>query len=465
MDGWYAVGGERGRSSPMNRKVYSAAGIVHVKLDLILKSRQKAEPVVIGVDVGKHELMAVLRWSDGCFERPWRVSNPNQIGLLRGLIVSLSQGRQLTVAMESTGTYGDALRQAMDDAQIAVHLVSGKRAHDYAEVFDGTPSQHDGKDAAVAAELCALGKSSVWKLDRGDDRSQRIELLVDQMAAAVECRTRWTLRLEGLLARHWPEASAVLGCSAGTMLKAMKHYGGPEALAKDPQALGQLRHWSSRKLSEQKLEDLIGSARTTTGVRLTRTDVQRIRWCAGEGLTASMEASRCRRELIDLAKDHDLIARQGEAIGVATACVLWRYLGDPRRYHCAAAYRKAMGLNLKERSSGRYQGQLKISKRGSGRVRQWLYLSALRLIRNEPRASKWYRRKLRKGGGGKRRLIMALTRKLALSMWAVSKSQQLFDVDRMLGPTGNKSVRKKAAGKQINRKQIHAKGAIKAKVH
>src|SRR6185312_13480129 len=117
------------------------------------------------------------------------------------------------------------------------------------------------------------------------------------------------------------------------------------------------------------------------------------------------------------------------------------------------------------RSFRRYHLLALGSLRGSGRVRQWLYLSALRLIRNEPRASKWYRRKLRKGGGGKRRLIMALTRKLALSMWAVSKSQQLFDVDRMLGPTGNKSVRKKAAGKQINRKQIHAKGAIKAKVH
>ena len=41
----------------------------------------------------------------------------------------------------------------------------------------------------------------------------------------------------------------------------------------------------------------------------------------------------------------------------ATACVLWTSMGDPRKYHAAAAYRKAMGLNLKERSSGTYQGQ------------------------------------------------------------------------------------------------------------
>jgi hypothetical protein len=40
--------------------------------------------------------------------------------------------------------------------------VSPKAAHDYAEIFDGTPSQHDGKDAAVVAELAALGKATAW---------------------------------------------------------------------------------------------------------------------------------------------------------------------------------------------------------------------------------------------------------------------------------------------------------------
>ena len=30
----------------------------------------------------------------------------------------------------------------------------------------------------------------------------------------------------------------------------------------------------------------------------------------------------------------------------ATACVLWVHLGNPSEYHCAEAYRKAMGLNL-----------------------------------------------------------------------------------------------------------------------
>ena len=48
------------------------------------------------------------------------------------------------VSMESTGTYGDALRAALAAAGLEVHRVGGKAAHDYAEVFDGVPSQHPG---------------------------------------------------------------------------------------------------------------------------------------------------------------------------------------------------------------------------------------------------------------------------------------------------------------------------------
>ena len=78
------------------------------------------------------------------------------------MLVQLAQGRQLRVALEPSGTYGDPLRQALHDAGLPALRVSPKAAHDYAEIFDGVPSQHDGKDAAVVAELAALGKAKAW---------------------------------------------------------------------------------------------------------------------------------------------------------------------------------------------------------------------------------------------------------------------------------------------------------------
>ena len=48
------------------------------------------------------------------------MKNPEEIPTLVALIQRMSTGRKLVVALESSGTYGDALRQALADAKIAV---------------------------------------------------------------------------------------------------------------------------------------------------------------------------------------------------------------------------------------------------------------------------------------------------------------------------------------------------------
>jgi hypothetical protein len=93
--------------------------------------------VVVGTDIGKFDIRAICRWAKGDWERPWRVRNPSQVSELLAVLQELRHGRSLLVAMEPSGTYGDALRQALHDAEIAVCRVSAKAAHDYAEIFDG----------------------------------------------------------------------------------------------------------------------------------------------------------------------------------------------------------------------------------------------------------------------------------------------------------------------------------------
>jgi hypothetical protein len=57
------------------------------------------------------------------------------------------------VALESSGTYGDVFRQAANDAGLLVERVSAKAVKDDSEGFDGVPSNHDGKDAAIIGTL------------------------------------------------------------------------------------------------------------------------------------------------------------------------------------------------------------------------------------------------------------------------------------------------------------------------
>src|SRR5262245_4626470 len=145
----------------MRRRAYGAMRVNEVELDRLTQGKTD-RPVTVGIDVGKHKVFAVGRWADGQFERPWTISNPSEIAVLVTLLQRLGAGRKLVVAMESSGTYGDALRQALTEAGLELHRVSTKAAKDYAEIFDGVPSQHNGKDAAVVAELAALGKSVAW---------------------------------------------------------------------------------------------------------------------------------------------------------------------------------------------------------------------------------------------------------------------------------------------------------------
>src|SRR5262249_31491464 len=133
-----------------------------------------------------------------------------------------------------------------------------------------------------------------------------------------------------------------------------------------------------------------------------------------------------RRRLRQLAASQPTIGAMGEVVGLVTACVLYVELGNPQDYPCGPAYRKAMGLNLKGRSSGRWQGQLKISKRGPSVVRRWLYLAALRWVRQEP-VRTWYLRQKTQRRGAAKPALVGVMRKLALALYRVGGRGEPFE--------------------------------------
>ena len=278
----------------MNSRAYRATHVNDVKWDEIACGREGCG-VTLGVDVGKHSLWAVCRWADGRFERPWRSGNPMEIPSLVSLIKRMSMGRKLVVAMESSGTYGDSLRQALADKEIKLERVSNKASHDYAEVFDGVPSQHDGKDAAVVAELAGLGKSTPWDYRPADAWEEELAYWVEWMVAQRLSLTIWQGRLEGLVGRHWPEATRVLKLSSATLLRALRHYGCPQALAADPQAAQQLARWGGKFLKPEKVKKLVDNAGSSVGVRAGEWQRRQIQDYAQQALATRAEGQRAER--------------------------------------------------------------------------------------------------------------------------------------------------------------------------
>jgi transposase len=413
----------------MKSKAYRGTDVHRVDAESLARGHE-GQALVVGVDVGKFQLAAVGRWADGQFERPWRVANPGQVRDLVGLLGALASQRTVTVALEPSGTYGDPLRQALEEAGLAMRRVSPKAAHDYAEVFDGVPSQHDGKDAAVVAELAALGKATPWPYHPPSEWEQELAYWVEWMDAQTHILATWQGRIEALLSRHWPEATRVLKVSSATLLRVLEAYGGPATLAADAAAAARVQGWGGRFLDAEKVRRLVECARATAGVRQGAWDRRRLQDYARQALQARREVRRAQARLRQLAAGQAILQAQGKVVGVPTACVLWSCVGDPRNYSCGAAYRKAMGLNLTERSSGTYQGKLKISKRGHPRARKWLYFAALRLVKQEAVAL-WYRAKKDPAGRDAKRVVVGVMRKLVLALYQVAVAGVAFEAGRL----------------------------------
>lgn len=298
----------------MKKRPYQATNVKNVDIQQILRNRVGVA-CDVGLDCSKDHVFVCVRWSDGSFERPWRAAI-RDLAVLISLLKKLQDGREMRVAMEPTGTYCDPIRQAFHNAELAVYRVSPKASHDYAEIFDGVPSQHDGKDAACVAELSSMRKSKLWPWDLEDNQ---IRHEIEWMDAHEQNRVRWLGRIEGMLGRHWPEASSILELSSATLLNLLAHYGGPEGLAADPEARGWLKKWSGGALVKKKIDQLLDSAANTVGVRQNAADVQQLQRFAQEALNSRREISRTKRRLKELTKENAVIQRMAKVVGLTTA--------------------------------------------------------------------------------------------------------------------------------------------------
>ena len=435
----------------MRRKAYRATAVKSVNISEVVM-RLSEGPASLGLDIGKQAVFAVVRDAEGNFERPWKIQNPHEVQELVKRTLQLAQHRPLVIAMEPTGTYGDPIRQALTDAGLEVHRVGCKASSDYKEIFDGVPSAHDGKDAAVVAELAAIGKSTPWPARQTSSTEAELAAQVSWLDTQQDILQLWLGRLEGLLARHWPELTRLLALNSGTLLRLLAHYGSPAAAAADPEAAAQLARWGGHLLRAPKIAAVLESARQTIGVRLQPPSLALIRQCAEQALAARREIRQAKRELDSLGQGDEVIESMAAVVGTTTACVLRVSVGSPKDYHCGEAYRKAMGLNLKERSSGKHQGKLRITKRGPSLARRWLFFAALRAVQQPP-VRRWYEAKKQRDQDRGLGAVVAVMRKLALAVYAVAVRGEAFSPDRLFPgrPRSPRSPRRPAESGRLHR--------------
>lgn len=420
----------------MPKHIYRAVSVEDVEQEDLIKRVRAEKRVVFGCDAAKDswrgalmtpssEVVCILSW------------DLQQSPLVLDLLVALrGAGVDVQVVAEPTGTYADAFAFQVREAGLDMYMVSSKHTHDYAEIYDGVPSQHDSKDAVVVAKVhLERRKPTRWPALSEEQRELRARCAhVDWLKQEYQ---RDQGRTEALLARHWPELTRELDLDGASLPGLLAQFGSAQAVATEPDRARQLLGKLSRDLlGKNKLERILESAKHSLGQPPTASERQLLQELGRRMQDGRRRLREAERAVMQVAQDLPAMKPMRDCIGPMTTAIFLAFIGDPRQFSSARTLFKLLGLNLRERSSGKFKGQLKISKRGNSVVRRWLYLAALRLIKDDHVVRAWVHHKAQRAGGMKMKAIIALMRKLVSALRHVAEgrpfdSAKLFDVQRL----------------------------------
>jgi transposase len=387
---------------------------------------------IVAIDVAKTGFYAGIANLAGEVVSIIRFQHPTQTRLFLGVLEALrTAGSPPQVVMEPTGSYGDSIQHHCHVKGFPVFMSSPKHTHDMAEVLDGVPSMHDAKAVVVLAKLHAIRPGR--RYDPRTETRRDLRSAVDRRQLYADTLDRYFGRLEALLARCFPELEQHINVrSQHSWMTLLEQFPGPESVAQQPQAAKILLYKASRgALDYRIIEALVDSAKDSLGVPMTGGEKAQLRELVVEIHRLTTEQSRLEKELVGLVRADRVASRLARGFGPALAAAIISYLGDPTEYDSAAALEKAAGLNLKVRSSGKYVGQLKITKRGPGIVRRLLHMAALRYIHQDPVVRAWYRQRKAYTQDLKLKAVVAISRKLIRAAWHVARDDAPFDSTKL----------------------------------
>ena len=408
----------------MKKRTYRSKNVNKINWNQV-NEKLSGELLVFAIDVAKEKQYALLSNTDGTVSELLWWNHPEQTNEVLSVLEGFSC--PLDVVMESTGTYGDALRYQFRRSGFGIYQISAKRVSDAQEVYDGVPSLHDAKAATLITRLHQAGVSQPWIELTEEERS--LNALRREYDMHQGQYQRNLNRLEAYLSRHWPEVSYSLTLDSVTLEKLLIEYGSPEKIAANAEeAAIKMRKWGRCGLSNEKIEQVIKGAQHTLGQPCTEVESQYLQALAKEMQHSRLQKKQAKQALEGMIKRETELHEMGDLIGLVTTAVLLSCHLDPRKYDCARSYQKAFGLNLKEKSSGRHMGQLKLTKRGSSIARNYLYFAALRLIKSNSVVKAWYQNKV--DPRAKNKTVIAVMRKLTKGLWHVGRGEA-FDANKL----------------------------------
>jgi transposase len=342
----------------------------------------------------------------------------------------------MLIGLEATSRYGENLYRFLESQGYQLCLLHPRQTHQFAQQR-GLRAKTDQLDASTIARMLLSGEARRGYVPTELIATYReLVRLHGQLSDEV---ARYKNEIHALLIVLFPEFSQIFSDpSRPTALGILKRYPSAQAIAAaGVEAISLTLHELApghygRKTAEHLVQ--LARASTSAGIAVAaRTSSLKI-------LCDQLEHTQSNLAQLEEEIEKLLTADPGAKglqsvpeFGRQTMAVLRAELGDVTRFQRADQVVAYAGLDIQVRQSGKWKGEAKLSKRGSGRLRRLLYLAAVRSTRLAASAFGQYYHRLVARGMKRVEALMAVMRKMLLVAYRLLKTQETYDPRKVGG--------------------------------
>ncbi|MFJ7513189.1 IS110 family transposase [Peribacillus simplex] len=334
------------------------------------------------------------------------------------------------VGMEPTGHYWINLSKWLDKQNIEVVTVNPHLVKRNKENRDNTQSKSDKKDALVIADMVKNGYYSFVRPTSESFEKLRVlisnrEVIVKRLVMSINQVNRWVDVV-------FPELRQVFkDVTCKGAIATLRLFPTPDEIS-SLETLDVMRGWRSlmkRQPGPKKAQLLINLAKSSIGTR------------------QALDAYKFHLE--QLLEEYDLAVKQLERVEQQVKEVLFKIpfakkllmikgiseislagilgeSGDLSGFSHGNSLLRHAGLHLAEASSGKWKGQIVISKRGRSRLRRFLYLATMSLVMNNPEFKAVHSHNVKVKKIKKMKSIMKLIGKLARIFVGIARRNESY---------------------------------------
>lgn len=397
-------------------------------------------------DVSKHSLNLCCHYPQGDNTVRFEDEIPNATGAIEETLTRLQALAQregfpaVRVLCESTGGYERALLQTARRLGHKTALVNPEHVCRLKKVESNDTGKTDHKDPRVIDLVARLGKTQRHRqLPETYQVLRRLTSFYDQEEKTLAAiRTR----IEALIVELFPDYDKSATFTFDTTGRALF-----EAYGFNPYRI----HGAGYRRFQRAIKRRVRFVRFATLKHLFACAEQSVRHGLPEALVETVEA-RLRELFSDLVrhearrvaykqqietlgeklKDQGALPKLDEALSGITRFNLARLLGQTGPlgdFPSKRALLRYAGLNLRERKSGQYRGQTRLSKKGRPLLRKVLGQTVFPVLRRDRLYGPYYHKKCQSGMEAQKAKV-AVMRKFLGVLWAMARSGESFDAER-----------------------------------